>query len=157
MDIDNLINSLFGSTEAIWAAIKKFELIGSKEATRMMLQMYYCLKSPGTPSLDKLIIVCGLGYQLLPKDALPIEKYSLLGLLDNGITLALAFSKVQNNVTPEINNQAKAVLEQWFPSATASRDNNPEIPLAPAFPKVIPSTDYSNSGQKDNDDDLIID
>ena len=116
MDIDNLINSLFGSSEGIWAAIKKFAITGSREATRMMLQMYFCLKSPQTPALDKAIIVGGLAYQLLPKDVLPVEKYKLLGLLDNGLTLALAYSKIKDNVTPEIDSQVEAILGQWFPA-----------------------------------------
>ena len=156
MEIDNLIDSLFGSQEGVWAAIKKFALLGSREATRMMLQMYYCLKSPQTPSLDKVIIVGGLGYQLLPKDALPVGKYKLLGLLDNGITLALAYSKVQSNVTPQIANQVEAVLAQWFPEGEDARSPQaPLLPGAPTFPKVVPSASGEEAG--DGEDDLVVD
>ncbi|MBO4568653.1 MAG: hypothetical protein J5674_01510 [Candidatus Methanomethylophilaceae archaeon] len=116
MDSDNLISSLFGSTENIWEAIKGYAIKGSREVTRMMLQMYFCLTSPQTPALDKAIIVGGLAYQLLSKDLLPMKKYNLLGLLDNGLTLAIAYQKIQKNITPEVNAQVEATLGKWFPA-----------------------------------------
>lgn len=154
MDIDNIINSLFGSSEGIWAAIKKFAKLGSREATRMMLQMYYCLKSPKTSTLDRLIIVGGLCYQLIPNDALSVKKYKMLGLLDNGVSLAIAYNKVQSNITPEITNQVNAILEQWFPSDEITDPLEQVVPEPPTFPEVISESDKDTF---DNEDDIVID
>ncbi len=159
MEIDKLINSFFGSSDEIWSAIKKYALIGSREATQMMLQMYYCLKAPSTPFLDKVIIVAGLGYQLLPQDALPVEKYKFLGVLDNGITLALAYNKVRENVTPAISAQVDALLSQWFPVRAPEDEQTPSFPPSPVSVKPIPTVIPSSSTPEENasEDDLIVD
>lgn len=164
MDLDSIISSFFGSTENLWAYIKKYASTGTKEVTRIILQMYYCLMAPTTPSLDKVIIVAGLGYQLLPSDLLPRDKYKILGLLDNGITLALAYNKVKSNVTPEIANQVETILGQWFgveetpsgPSRFSGRGECDGFPKEPTFPTVIPSNP-GTAPKSDPFDDLIVD
>ncbi len=155
MDGDKLINSLFGSPEALWVSIKKFALIGSVEATRMMLQMYYCLKAPTTSAFDKTIIVLGLGYQLLPKDALPIEKYKILGLFDNAITLTIAYTKIMANITPEIANQVEAILSQWFPNRIGQKNFQSFTSAVPLPPVVIPVSE--KTAEEEADDDLVVD
>jgi len=161
MNIDKFINSVFGSSDEIWSAIKKYALIGSREATKMMLQMYYCLKSPTTPAFDKMIIVAGLGYQLLPKDALPVEKYKFLGLLDNGITLLFAYNKVRENVTPEISSQVDRLLDQWFHPDKEKDDLFSPLPTSPIpfqmDQQVSTLSDPSQTADASEEDDLIVD
>lgn len=167
MDLDSIISSFFGSTENIWNYIKQYAATGTKEITRIILQMYYCLMAPTTPTFDKVIIVAGLGYQLLPSDLLPRDKYKLLGLLDNGITLALAYAKVKSNVTPEIADRVETILNQWFGSESAEEPAKPSsfvggegtgvnYPKEPTFPKVVPSRPGSDP-KPDPYDDLIVD
>lgn len=164
MDLDSFISSFFGSTENIWTYIKQYASSGSREVTRIILQMYYCLMAPTTPTFDKVIIVAGLGYQLLPSDLLPRDKYKILGFLDNGITLALAYSKVKSNVTSEIANQVETILGQWFgaedsasePSHFSEGGESTGIPKGPTFPTVVPSNP-GTAPKPDPYDDLIVD
>lgn len=164
MDLETIITQMFGNTENIWDYIKRFASTGTREVTRIVLQMYYCLMAPTTPMLDKVIIVAGLGYQLLPSDLLPRDKYKFLGYLDNGVSLSLAYSKVRNNVTPEIANQVETILDQWFGAEEAltgttgfiGTGESSEFPKGPSFPSVVPSTPES-APRIDPNDDLIVD
>lgn len=98
------LNNLFGGAEQLWQCIKAYAAEAGREATRIVLELYYVVKSPYTPTLDKTLIIAALGYQLLPDDKklLSPEKYGLLGLLDNGAALALAYNRVKIRVTPQI-------------------------------------------------------
>lgn len=84
---------LFGSGEQLWQYIQKYAKKVGIEGTRMVLELYYVLKSPDTPGLDKTIIVAALAYQLLPEDLLSTEDFGILGILDNGAALALAYNR----------------------------------------------------------------
>lgn len=110
---DSLLNGL-GGTEKLWERIKQYAAKGGREATRMMLELYYVLKSPDTSLGNKTLIVAALGYQLLPTDLLPTSTLGIFGLLDNAAALAFAYKKVKSLVTPEIRWQVNNVLEQWF-------------------------------------------
>lgn len=105
---------LFGSGEQLWQYIQKYAKKAGIEGTRMVLELYYVLKSPDTPGLDKTIIVAALAYQLLPEDLLSTEDFGILRILDNGAALALAYNRVKSRVTPQINAQVNAMLNQWF-------------------------------------------
>ena len=108
------IMNKFGGMENILTAIKNGAAKMGRATTKMMLELYYVLKSPATSTANKAIIVAALGYQLLPKDLLPRKKFGLLGFLDNGITLAMAYNRVKSSVTPEIEQQVNATLNNWF-------------------------------------------
>lgn len=108
------ILKLFGGAENIWDAIQDNAGKVGVETTRVMLELFYVLKSPETSIIDKTLIVTALGYQLLPEDILPRDKYGLLGFLDNFVTIGFAYSKVKASVTPQIANQVNNILSQWF-------------------------------------------
>lgn len=111
------IFKLFGSGEQLWQYIQKYAKKAGIEGTRMVLELYYVLKSPDTPGLDKAIIVAALTYQLLPEDLLSTEDLGILGFIDNGAALALAYNRVKSRITPQINAQVNATLNQWFGSS----------------------------------------
>lgn len=111
---------MFGGAENIWNAIQENAAKVGIEVTRTMLELFYVLKSPNTSMIDKTLIVAALGYQLLPEDALPRDKYGILGFLDNGVTLAFAYNRVKSSVTPEIEHQVNNILSNWFGNATQS-------------------------------------
>lgn len=117
------ILKMFGGAENIWNAIQENAAKVGIEVTRTMLELFYVLKSPNTGMIDKTLIVAALGYQLLPEDALPRDKYGFLGFLDNGVTLAFAYSRVKSSVTPEIEQQVNNILSNWF-----GTPSNPETP-----------------------------
>lgn len=122
------LDNIFGNTEQLWEYIKKYAFKAGREATRVVLELYYVVKSPHTPTLDKTLIIAALGYQLLPDDRklLSREKYGLLGLVDNGAAIALAYNRVKNRVTPQIEAQVNIILDQWLGSEQimSSNDDN---------------------------------
>lgn len=111
--MDKILN-LFGGSEQLWQCIQKYAKTAGVEGTRIVLELYYVLKSPDTPGLDKTIIVAALAYQLLPKDLISTEEFGILGLIDNGAALVLAYNRVKSRVTPPIDAQVNATLNQWF-------------------------------------------
>lgn len=108
------IMNRFGGMENILTAIKNGAAKAGRVTTKMLLELYYVLKSPNTSTVNKTIIVAALGYQLLPKDLLPRKGFGLLGFLDNGITLAMAYNRVKSSITPEIEQQVTNTLNNWF-------------------------------------------
>lgn len=111
--MDEMLNR-FGGMENILVAIKNVAAKAGRATTKMMLELYYVMKRPSTSTANKAIIVAALGYQLLPKDIMPRKKYGLLGFLDNGITLAVAYNRVKSSITPEIEMQVTNTLNSWF-------------------------------------------
>jgi uncharacterized membrane protein YkvA (DUF1232 family) len=128
------LSNLFGGAEQVWQYITQYAAKAGREATRIVLESYYVVKSPNTPAIDKTIIIAALGYQLLPDDKklLSREKYGLLGLLDNGAALALAYNRVKARVTPQIEAQVDAILNQWFGSERPQIDEPSEHPQIPS-------------------------
>lgn len=132
------------------------------ESTRMMLELFYVLKSPETGLLDKTLIVTALGYQLLPNDILPREKYGLLGFLDNVVTIGFAYNKVKSSVTPEIENQVNNILSQWFDVA---QEKNFETQVdKPVYgsqqqenPMRQPLTNTNQQPVWSDDEDVVVD
>lgn len=174
------LSNLFGGAEQLWQYINIYAAKAGREATRIVLELYYVVKSPHTPALDKTIIIAALGYQLLPdnKKLLSREKYGLLGLLDNGATLALAYNRVKTSVTPQIEAQVDAILNQWFGSEQpqiGEPSDHPQIPsgnndfggnywkpqpaTSPATSETPISTNHPNAtlGGFSDDEDVVID
>lgn len=120
--MEEILNK-FGGTENLLATIKSSAAKLGRATTKMMLELYYVLKSPNTSTVNKTIIVAALGYQLLPKDLLPRKKFGLLGFLDNGITLAVAYNRVKSSITPEIEQQVTNTLNNWFGENTQGFNN----------------------------------
>ena len=108
------IGNVFGSANQLWQYIKQHAVKAGREATRVVLELYYVLKAPTTPVWDKTIIVGALAYQLLPKDLLSLKKFGILGLVDNAATLVIAYKRVKHRITPEIKLQVENILGQWF-------------------------------------------
>jgi len=120
------LNNLFGGVDQLWQYIKEYASKAGCEATRVVLELYYVMKSPQTPAVDKTIIIAALGYQLLPNDLMSRKKFGWLGLIDNGVTLAIAYNRVKKRVTPQIEAQVSAILNQWF--GTEEDFEQPQFP-----------------------------
>jgi len=167
------ILKLFGNAEQLWAAIwENAEKVGI-ETTRIMLELFYVMKSPETQTIDKTLIVTALAYQLLPKDVLPRDKFGLLGFLDNVATLGFAYNKVKSSVTPQIENQVNNILTQWFGSEQETNPTgnwipSPEPQQQPAQPffnpgqSQVPHNPHHSSGNYqrpiwNDDEDVVID
>ncbi len=93
-----------------------------KEATRVALECYQVMQAETTPTVDKLIIGAALAYQFMPNLMDKDNFGPILSLLDNAVTLAIAYNRVKAHVTPEIETKVNAQLAQWF------TDDKPETP-----------------------------
>ena len=113
IDYDKIINNAGLGLEYI----KKQAVTGSKETTRMMLELYYVMMSEQTNKFNKIIIGSALAYQFLPNDFLPKEDYGVLGVLDNATALYLAYKRIKKSVTPEIKQKVDDTLAEWARSA----------------------------------------
>lgn len=106
-----------------------------RETTRLALQLFYVLKAPTTKTLDKVIIGAALAYQFMP-DLMPRDKFGpILSLVDNAITLAVAYNRVKHNITPEINAQVDVKMAQWFAPKPG------DVPAAPSDPALLAQGD----------------
>lgn len=152
------ILNLFGGPENIWAAIKNSAGKVGIESTRMMLELFYVLKSPETGILNKTLIVTALGYQLLPEDVLSRERFGLLGVLDNVVTIGFAYNKVQSSITPQIEQQVNNILQQWFGESVT--DGLVQSDYQPSQPQDTPiQYPYSQPRKPvwNDDEDVVID
>lgn len=159
------ILKLFGGAENIWTAIQQNASKVGLEATRVMLELFYVLKSPTTGMLDKTLIVAALGYQLLPEDVLPRDEYGWLGFIDNGAALALAYNRVKSSVTPEIEQQVNNVLTNWFGTDGRTQmvvEDNPSDYPPPTIreadkPFSNPPSYQPSQPSWNDDEDVVID
>ena len=54
----------------------------------------------------------------------------ILSLLDNAVTLAIAYNRVKAHVTPEIEEKVNQQLVEWFPNEKNEETASEEAPLA---------------------------
>lgn len=158
------ILSRFGGGDQMWQYIQDYAAQSSREIARTVLELFYVMKSPDTGTIDKTLIGAALAYQLLPEDLLPRDKFGLLGFLDNGVTLTFAYNRVKSLVTPQIESQVNAVLEQWFGDES---DRSHELPhnqtprgidlTAPAVLSASTSASQGSTSSWNDDEDVVID
>ena len=119
-----------------------------------------------------------MSYQFLLKQILSQEKHSILGYTDNVVTLKLGYNRVKTRVTPQIEAQVDAILDQWFGSdiqQTQAPIEQPQInndsnnggnnywePQATTLPSTLDSPINSNRsntplGGYSDDEDVVID
>lgn len=79
----------------ILAQIKRQAMVGTKETTKMMLELYYVMLSEKTSKFNKIVIGAAFAYQFLPNDFLSKEEYGILGYLDNATILYFAYKRVK--------------------------------------------------------------
>ena len=94
----------------IFNHIRKQAANGTKETTKMMLELYYVMLSDNTSKFNKLIIGAALAYQFLPNDFLSKEDYGILGYLDNATILYVAYKRTRKCVTPEISKKVEETM-----------------------------------------------
>lgn len=77
-----------------------------------ILKGYYVLASPTTKAGEKAMLIGALGYFILPFDFVPDFLAGLLGFGDDLMVITFVLAKVQNNVTPEIEEKAERVMRK---------------------------------------------
>ncbi len=100
----------------ILAQIKRQAMVGTKETTKMMLELYYVMLSEKTSKFNKIVIGAAFAYQFLPNDFLSKEEYGILGYLDNATILYFAYKRVKKNVSPGISKKVEETMNSWLSS-----------------------------------------
>ena len=101
--------------ELLWEKITDYVKATSRTTARPVLLLYYVLRSPETPSSDKMLIVAALSYLVLPIDLISAKRLPIIGWIDEAVSLVYAYKKVWRYVTPEIESEVDNILERWFP------------------------------------------
>ena len=78
-----------------------------------VLLLYYVLRNPNVSMADKSKIYGALGYFILPTDLI-LDIIPVVGYTDDMAAIMWAIHTVAKNITPEIKEQAKAKLSEWF-------------------------------------------
>lgn len=101
------------SEEGLWQKMGNVAKKAGLKTIYIVLLLYYVLKDPSTPKQYKAMIIGALGYFILPLDLIP-DFVPVVGYSDDVAALAGALLAVAKCVSPEIENQAKAKLKEWF-------------------------------------------
>lgn len=105
--------SKYFSEESLWNKIKKFSKTAGATVVYAVLLLFYIMKSKDVTVRTKVSIAAALGYFILPTDAI-FDLTPIVGYTDDLGVLIFALSQVSSNITPEIREQARNKLSEWF-------------------------------------------
>jgi len=101
------------SDSSFWEKVKKFASKAGSKVVYYALVLYYTLQSPDTPTWAKAVIIGALGYFIAPIDAIP-DFTPVVGFADDLGVLVAAGATVAKCITPDIREEAKMKVEEWF-------------------------------------------
>lgn len=113
------------SEENFWEKIKTFASSAGKEVIEKALLLYYAAQNPTTPPWAKTTIYAALAYFIFPVDAIP-DVLPVVGFTDDWGTLIAAITVTAIYITPEVKEQAKQKMRDWFKDSskdTANQDS----------------------------------
>lgn len=118
-DINKLLDKLKGvdwkaKSSDVFGKIGTYAKKAGRVATKPLLQLYYVLTLGETTTLEKALIVGAILYTVMPISLIPFKAHRILGLLDEGVAVLYVIKKVQNKITPEIEQRVDATLNEWF-------------------------------------------
>ena len=99
--------------EKFWGKLKKFAIKAGSSVVYTALLLYYTLQKPDVPKKVKATIIGGLGYFILPIDAIP-DVLAGLGFTDDLFVLGAALVQVAMYIDEEVKDRSKEQLRQWF-------------------------------------------
>lgn len=102
------------SLPLLWDKIKDGAKRLGRYTTRKALLLYYVLKNDGTPTAAKIVIYGALAYLVLPVNLISQKRRPILGWADEVAAIAIAYRKVKQHITPEMEQQADETLDKWF-------------------------------------------
>ena len=100
-----------------WTSIKVFGMNAGRTACKPLLTFYYVMSCDDTSIADKALMYGTILYVISPFDLLPRRILGILGVLDDVAVAAFVLNKVQNKITPEIEAEVNATLDDWFGTA----------------------------------------
>ncbi len=105
------------SAKTFWKKIQRVARKVGLDAIYSMLVLYYTAQAPKTPGWAKTKIYGALGYFIFPVDSVP--DWWPYGYVDDIAVIALALGAVAMHITPDIKNQAREKLRDWFGEAAS--------------------------------------
>ena len=97
-----------------WDKIVIYSKRAGRSVTRVALQFFYTMAESELKLLDKILIVAGIIYIIVPRDLLPKRTLGLLGLVDDAAVAAWIYERINDSITPEIIQRAEDTLNEWF-------------------------------------------
>jgi len=101
------------SEDKLFNKILKFAKKAGIKLIYIVLLLFYTLQKSTTPKLAKSIIIGGLGYFILPLDALS-DFIPMIGFTDDLTALISVLIAVALYVDNEVKLKAKLKLKDWF-------------------------------------------
>jgi uncharacterized membrane protein YkvA (DUF1232 family) len=98
---------------SFWEKVRKFAAKAGGKVIYNALVLYYALQSTNTPAWAKTVILGALGYFIAPIDLIP-DITPGVGFVDDAGVIAAALATIAVCITPEIKDQAKKQLKDWF-------------------------------------------
>ena len=103
----------FYSKESFWKKVKNFASAAGKEVIEKALLLYYAAQNPNTPTWAKTTIYSALAYFISPIDGIP-DVLPVVGFTDDFTILIAAIAAVTMHISPEVKEQARQKIEDWF-------------------------------------------
>ena len=103
----------------LWDKIKEYAKKVGRVGARPVLLLYYVMTDENTPRSVKITVGSALAYLVLPIDLISGKKHPILGRLDEASAIVLAYRKVKNHITPEIERKVDETLDKWFAEYTS--------------------------------------
>ena len=105
--------SKYYSEKSLWEKIKQFSKAAGEKVIYVVLLLFYVMKDKNVSVKSKVLIAAALGYFILPTDAI-MDLTPVIGYSDDLGVLLFALSQISSNITPEIREQARQKLREWF-------------------------------------------
>jgi uncharacterized membrane protein YkvA (DUF1232 family) len=101
------------SESTFWDKLRRHARPAGMRVVEHALQLFYAARHPDTPAWARAVIYGALGYFILPTDAVP-DLIPGVGFSDDLGVLVMALTTIAMRITPEIREQARHRLHQWF-------------------------------------------
>ena len=101
------------SDSSFWQKLQRFANVAGRVVVERALWLYYAAQRPDVPVWARTVIYTALAYFILPADAIP-DFTPAAGYADDLGALLVALTTVAAYITPDIRQQAKDKLEEWF-------------------------------------------
>ncbi len=110
--MDNQFSKYY-SEESLWEKIKKFSKAAGAKVIYAVLLLYYAMIDSKVSLKTKLFIAAALGYFILPTDAI-FDLTPIIGYSDDLGVLLFALKQISSAITPEIKENARKKIAEWF-------------------------------------------
>ncbi len=105
--------SKYYSESSLWKKIRKFSKDAGAKVIYAVLLLYYAMLDESVSVKSKVLIVASLGYFILPTDAI-FDLTPIIGFSDDLGVLIFAINQVSSMITPEVEENAKRKMSEWF-------------------------------------------